>query len=153
MINLLLPPLYQQHTFAQPQPQLYEPLPPPATPSVNTISLRSANETMDASSQSLERIQSESPSILPTMSPSVANLQSDNQTTDDVAEPVTEKQLKFRPVQKKINGRNVSRYLFNFSTREELRLFKLISIFSELKLGHASSKFTSSITQSYQELI
>lgn len=111
MINLLLPPLYQQHIFAQPQPQLYEPS--PESPSTTVLS-KLTNETSQLPEEVSNRSSS---STLPTIRTFVDRQQSDSSdvkevTTliaEDITEHVTEKQLKFRPVQKKVNERNKSR--------------------------------------------
>lgn len=122
MINLLLPPLYQQHYFAHPNPQLYEPLPSTTTattstttttapPSINAATVNSSNETLE--SPPLQSDEAENRAQLHTSSPltiftasTISNNSKESTLSDEsVTEIVTERQLKFRPVQKKINER------------------------------------------------
>lgn len=110
MINLLLPPLYQQHYFAQPKPQLYQPILPLSTTPLNSSNdLKSPNEPIDL-------MQNESPLNISSAIDSSATASIDklnlNQVTttvsmeeDTTTEAITEKQLKFKPVQKKTGDR------------------------------------------------
>lgn len=110
MINMLLPPLYQQHYFAQPQPQLYQPLPSPPSNSSNSNSAQNS-QTSEAVSHVSDQIQNESPySVSPTSPPTSTDVPLTKNTTsaEDSTESITEKQLEFKPVQKKISDRNKS---------------------------------------------
>lgn len=116
MINMLLPPLYQQHYFAQPQPYLYQPLSMPSTNSTNVVkstqvapSENSSDLTENDSHQSNE-IQNESPFAVgnPAASTDTPN-QKETTTIQESSEATilpTEKQLEFKPVQKKPHERN-----------------------------------------------
>lgn len=125
MINLLLPPLYQQHYFAQPQPQLYQPLPSPPsnTSNVRTVqSIRTDENTQqppEANSQS-DQIQNESPfAVSQTVEISTTSTEmsstkevttySTDESTDATAVP-TEKSLEFKPVQKKERNKIHQKY-------------------------------------------
>lgn len=106
MINLLLPPLYQQQYFAQPKPQLYQPVLP-----TTTISLDSTNHSKPANES--DQMQNESPiNITSTVNnltvPSGQQHQLNEITplaVEHAAEASTEKQLEFKPVQKKTGDR------------------------------------------------
>lgn len=107
MINLLLPPLYQQHYIAQPKPQLYYPL------VSSDSSMTDTNTSTEFLTESqADQFQNESPySISPTMAnisltDHLKQKNSSVSTTENPIESVTEKQLKFRPVQNKMKGRN-----------------------------------------------
>lgn len=114
MINLLLPPLYQQHYYAQPQPQLYQPLPSPSSNSSTVRTVQSTqfdNRTIpEENSQQSDQIQNESPFAIlqnvegPVTSTDTPSLK-DTTTiaTEESFEPTfmpTEKQLEFKPVKK-----------------------------------------------------
>lgn len=115
---MLLPPLYQQHYYAQPQPQLYQPLPSP--PSANTSSSHSVqNIVQNAQSSEVtspevsDQIQNESPfSVSQTIeNPADSKDAPDSKNTttaDEPPETTTERQLEFKPVQKKPSERNKS---------------------------------------------
>lgn len=101
MINLLLPPLYQQHYFAQPQPLLYQPIQSQSSNDQSSIPTQTqlGNGTESSVSNLTDAIQNESP---------LSGLEIDNQGTTeplDTFEAQTEKTLEFRPVQKKQNHR------------------------------------------------
>lgn len=111
MINLLLPPLYQQHYFAQPKPQLYQPLLP-----LSTISLNATNDSKPSGES--DQMQNESPINISSAMDSTAAFSSSSSSIDqlnlievttlpmrDTTETITEKQLKFKPVQKKTGDR------------------------------------------------
>lgn len=105
MINLLLPPLYQQHYFAKPKPELYQPFPP-----LSTLSLNSTN--IVGESNESDQIQNESPTTIKLMMNNATapieplNVsESATLATEDTTEPITERQLKFKPVQKKTGDR------------------------------------------------
>lgn len=99
MINLLLPPSYQQHYFAQPKPQLYQPILPFSTISLNsTNNLKTSNET--------DPMQNESPMNISAASIDQLNLtEATTMPMEDTTETITEKQLQFKPVQKKTGDR------------------------------------------------
>lgn len=120
MINLLLPPSYQQHYYAQPQPQLYEPLPsPPSLNSTNVvkstqISQLQKNTTESEKNLQSDQIQNESPlailseddpinSIDPTIQKD-ATTSSFVQSTESTI-LTTEKSLEFKPLHKKLSER------------------------------------------------
>lgn len=128
MINLLLPPLYQQQYFAQPKPQLYQPIPALSTLSSNsTNGSRSPNES--------DQIQNESPvnisSAAGSTTASIDTLNLSQATTlsveDDTMGATTEKQLKFKPVQKKTVDRfrqlpkSRLHMIFEFSSQEIIK--------------------------------
>lgn len=118
MINLLLPPLYQQHYFAQPQPKLYQPLPLPSTNSTNVVKSMQvspsakSSEVSESSAHQSNEIQNESPFAVATPITStdtpyqkeVTTVQESNEATI----LPTEKQLEFKPVQKKPHDRSKS---------------------------------------------
>lgn len=106
MINLLLPPLYQQHFFAQPQPQLYHPI---TAPTQNTTNLQSINVTKpESNSEFSNQMQNESPLIAAQTEDPPNSVEESTFTTGYITEPTTEKQLEFRPVQKKMSERSKS---------------------------------------------
>lgn len=135
MINMLLPPLYQQHYFAQPQPQLYQPLPSPPSNSSNSNSVQSS-QTSEAVSHVSDQIQNESPySVSPTVEspPTSTDVPLTKNTTsiEDSTESITEKQLEFKPVQKKITDRNKSfPKLVKFVALNVLKFLNLMVIFA-----------------------
>lgn len=107
MINLLLPPLYQQQYFAQPKPQLYQPLLP-----FSTISINSTNDPK--ASNDSEQMQNESPINITSIVDNVTVANDDQQlklnkvtplAMEHTTEAITEKQLEFKPVQKKTGDR------------------------------------------------
>lgn len=107
MINMLLLPMYQQHYFAQAQPQLYQPLPSPPSNSSNSHSVQSS-QVSEATSHASDQIQNESPfSVSQSAENPDAALNSKNSTSaEDSTETTTEKQLEFKLVRKKPNDRN-----------------------------------------------
>lgn len=98
-INLLLPPLYQQHYFANPNPTLYQPIPIP-TPTIRDEASQmyeSANITKSSTTNKIdmspEHMQNESPLS-----------DSDVQHTTESIEfspSESERVLEFKPVHKK----------------------------------------------------
>lgn len=116
MINMLLPPLYQQHYFAQPQPQLYQPLPSPTTNSTNIVKStqvaspeKSTETASESNSNQLNEIQNESPFAIQSTVRTSASSTDTPTTAHESAEATvlpTEKQLEFKPVQKKPHDRN-----------------------------------------------
>lgn len=96
-INLLLPPLYQQHYFAKSNPTLYQPIPTPITQDAASQMYESANITKSSTTSKVdmlpERMQNESPL-------SDSNIQP---TTESIEFPQTETEraLEFKPVHKK----------------------------------------------------
>lgn len=122
MMNLLLPPLYQQHYYAQPQPQLYQPLPSPPSNSshVKTVqSTRLENRTISEENlQQSDQIQNESPFAVSqtveepeTSTDTAISKDATTITIDEPIEPTnmpTEKQLEFKPVLKKTQERHKS---------------------------------------------
>lgn len=129
MINMLLPPLYQQHYFAQSNPKLYEPLESTTTTTTTTTAttptsidngiLNSSNETPESppllSDEAENQAQplTSSPLTISAASTILNNLEENTVSDEAVKETMTERQLKFRPVQKKTNERNkpLPRYL------------------------------------------
>lgn len=123
MINLLLPPLYQQHYFAQPQPQLYQPLlsTKPSSNSTNVIKSTQVavqpekNADASESSSQSDQIQNESPFAV------LSNAENSTttpiqKTTSETTEPINftnEKQLEFKPVLKKQHERKKSNHKYN----------------------------------------
>lgn len=109
MLNLILPPPYQQHYFAQPQPQLYESPPTPTTeiPITPEPSTTKAWNSIDASViDSTDSIQNESPLVYQNVTLSTQDSSNKTQPNDDLVvastmASATEKMLHFRPVQKK----------------------------------------------------
>lgn len=126
MINLLLPPLYQQHYFAQPQPQLYQPVPSPTSNASNvrtvqSIRIDASTQPPEANSQS-DQIQNESPFAvlqtveIPTTSTEIPNTKeattySTEESTEATVVP-TEKPLEFKPVQKKERNKIQQKYVY-----------------------------------------
>lgn len=107
MINLLLPPLYQQHYFAQPQPQLYQPIRLPASQTAfQSENTTRTSFTSESNASSIDAMQNESP-----MAVLNAIISASTETIDDKLDKIdsfassTEKILEFRPVQKKPNNR------------------------------------------------
>lgn len=161
MINLLLPPLYQQHYFAQPKPQLYQPILPHSTTSLN-----SANDSK--SSNASDQLQNGSPtnisSAIDSTTASIDKFNVSQVTTvpmeEDATAAVTEKQLQFKPVQKKTGDRfrqSQSRCNWNESNlHDSSQIWWLCSsniLFSEQKLDPVNSKFINSIIPSFPEQI
>lgn len=111
MLNLILPPPYQQHYFAQPQPQLYQPSPTSTTeiPTTPEPSTTKAWNSIDANVvDSTDSIQNESPLVYENVTLPTPNLSNKKHPNDDLAvettiatATATEKMLHFRPVQKK----------------------------------------------------
>lgn len=107
MINLVLPPLYQQHYFAQPQPQLYQPIRLPASQTAflpeNTTQ---SSITPDSNPSSIDTMQNESPmAVLNANISALTEKSNDKPERTDSFATSTEKILEFRPVQKKPNNR------------------------------------------------
>lgn len=96
-INLLLPPLYQQHYFAQPNPTLYQPISSPATPDAASQMDESPNITKSSTTSNVdmpsEPMQNERPLSDSDIQP----------TTESIEFPQTETErlLEFKPVHKK----------------------------------------------------
>ncbi|XP_031640034.1 uncharacterized protein LOC116352001 [Contarinia nasturtii] len=117
LINLLLPPLYQQQYFAQPQPQLYQPLPSihPQSNLSNVVkstqvAVQPEKTTDDPETSSqLDQIQNESPfAVLSNVDNSTDAPIKKSTTINETTEPTNftnEKHLEFKPVQKKTNER------------------------------------------------
>lgn len=102
MINLLLPPLYQQHYVAQVQPQLYQPIQPatpnpPYSPVTRTDSV--SVDTESSTPSTTDAMQNESP-LAGSDGETDTNTESLAATDDQ-----TERVLEFKPVQKKQNDR------------------------------------------------
>lgn len=94
MINLMLPPLYQQHYFAQPQPHLYQSIQiPMKTQTENSTEILDTFESNDS-------MQNESPMAV------VNSTYESNEKTNgkESFATSTEKMIRFRPVQKKQNN-------------------------------------------------
>lgn len=96
-INLLLPPSYQQHYFAQPNPTLYQPIPTPAIRDATSQMYELVNITKSSTTSKVdmppERMQNESPL-------SDSDIQSTTETIE-FPQSETERVLEFRPVHKK----------------------------------------------------
>lgn len=106
MINLLLPPLYQQQYFAQPKPQLYEPpLSFPQTSPNSANDFKPSNDTDQIQNESPINATSYEDNIPISIDPQFNLNEITTLAIDDTTETITEKQLEFKPVQKKIGDR------------------------------------------------
>lgn len=108
LVNLLLPPLYQQHYFAQPQPQLYQPLLIP-TSTMQSVPV-TATAILPTEETPVDQVQNESPISEQTSNTSINDTQNIRQIDDSTeAIPIsTERILEFRPVQKRQNRTKTS---------------------------------------------
>lgn len=122
MINMVLPPPYQQHYFAQPQPHLYQPLQKTPAPTTTAAPIKSDDSTKswksidENAADSTNPIQNESPSAVlydnNTKSPQGSSekeqwldeLATTTTTIPTTIATTTEKLLHFRPVQKKTDN-------------------------------------------------
>lgn len=98
MINLLLPPLYQQHYVAQPQPELYQPIRTQISQDLALTQQQLVNITESTTPNSSDAMQNESPL-------SDTDVQSITESSE-ITESQTERILEFKPVQKKQNDRS-----------------------------------------------
>lgn len=110
MLNLLLPPMYQnRHYFAQPHPALYQPLEPPlpvATATTTAKPLTPPSPSINKSTSLADQVQNESPlAVDSTTHTTEASARAEPLTTTsktvDRADHVSERILEFRPVPKK----------------------------------------------------
>lgn len=113
MLNFLLPPMYQQHYFGQPQPQLYQPL---QVPTPSSVTPATAFAKVPIETTTISQIQNESPMVEEspaiivndTLKPNQTNNFTKNTTisnlkSNETISTTTERILEFRPVQKKQN--------------------------------------------------
>lgn len=128
MLNVLLPPIYQNNFFAHPQPYLYEAITEPTLPiaatTQRTVSQQTASSTQPNVEQTtpasaVERMQNESPLAVLNNETNAFKYANESSADLNVTTPSfewdtkpfdtdssTERVLEFRPVEKKIANRS-----------------------------------------------